>query len=391
MRKIKQATASLALMLGIGAFLLPTAAYAQGAEDATPPTVSASLSGGTIHIEASDEGSGIDAVFIGGRRAEFTGSALDVPFSEYAEDGQGTLEIYAKDLAGNQSETVEVTKTANPLTPDGQATVTDNATDEDGKEFYTFTTPEGNVFYLVIDRERDSENVYFLNAVTEADLAALAEKATEEGGSWGMAAAEETCACPDKCVAGAVNMACPVCINDLTACTGQEPEEPVPETEAAAEPSAESAKQDGANSGAAILAVIAALIAGGAGYYFKIYRPKHELDDAEDLDDLLDDAPEINEDGPDGEEMQPESLQEGWNGPGAQARRTWQETAVAGAEEEPESGYMGAGKKAGDMELPEEETEPGRKAARPAMTTTLTTITRTEGAVKDEAFHGIPL
>ena len=62
------------------------------------------------------------------------------------------------------------------LTPDGQGTVMDNVTSDNGKEFFTITTPSENVFYLVIDKERDSENVYFLNAVTESDLMALAEK-----------------------------------------------------------------------------------------------------------------------------------------------------------------------------------------------------------------------
>ena len=67
-------------------------------------------------------------------------------------------------------------KASNPFTPKGTGTVVDEATDEDGKEFYTITTPEENVFFLIIDKQRDAENVYFLNAVTESDLLALAEK-----------------------------------------------------------------------------------------------------------------------------------------------------------------------------------------------------------------------
>lgn len=35
--------------------------------------------------------------------------------------------------------------------------------------------PNENVFYLVINRQRETENVYLLNAVTELDLIALAE------------------------------------------------------------------------------------------------------------------------------------------------------------------------------------------------------------------------
>ena len=56
----------------------------------------------------------------------------------------------------------------------------ENATEEDGKEFYTIMTPDENVFYLIIDRQRNTENVYFLNAVTEADLLPLAEFPIEE-------------------------------------------------------------------------------------------------------------------------------------------------------------------------------------------------------------------
>ena len=48
------------------------------------------------------------------------------------------------------------------------------------KEFYTIVTEDENVFYLVIDKQRDTENVYFLNAVTESDLMALAEQDAEE-------------------------------------------------------------------------------------------------------------------------------------------------------------------------------------------------------------------
>lgn len=75
----------------------------------------------------------------------------------------------------------EPTKAPNPFTPAGTGTVLDNAIDEDGKEFFTIMTPDENVFYLVIDRQRGQENVYFLNAVTEKDLLALAEKSGDMG------------------------------------------------------------------------------------------------------------------------------------------------------------------------------------------------------------------
>ena len=68
------------------------------------------------------------------------------------------------------AETEAEPETQNPFTPDGTGTVVDNATDEDGKEFYTITTADESVFYLVIDKQKTSENVYFLNTVTTDDL-----------------------------------------------------------------------------------------------------------------------------------------------------------------------------------------------------------------------------
>ena len=121
----------------------------------------------------------------------------------------------------------------NPFTPDGTGTVVDNATDQDGKEFFTITTAEEAVFYLVIDRQRETENVYFLNAVTVADLMALAESSGEP-------------AAPEP------------------------PPEPDPEPNPTPEPVPE--KKGGA--GPLLLALAVVVIGGGAGWYFKIYRPK---------------------------------------------------------------------------------------------------------------------
>ena len=123
----------------------------------------------------------------------------------------------------------------NPFTPDGTGTVVDNATDQDGKEFFTITTAEEAVFYLVIDRQRETENVYFLNAVTVADLMALAESSGEP-------------AAPEP------------------------PPEPEPEPDPTQEPEPVPEKKGGA--GPLLLALAVVAIGGGAGWYFKIYRPK---------------------------------------------------------------------------------------------------------------------
>lgn len=296
-----------ALVLCISAFFTPVTAYAKGGGDTTPPVISAELSGDTLHIEASDEDSGVDAVYIGTKRINYrVDHAIDVEFEDYAGTETETVGVYAIDFAGNQSEVVEVKNphyegTAdmeaennaepNPFTPAGQASVLDNATDGDGKEFYTFITPEENVFYLVIDNQRDSENVYFLNAVTEDALAALAEKREKDGTGESAVPEVIVCTCTDKCEAGMVNTSCPVCKNDLSACTGKE--QAPPETE---EPAKEETKKG--SGGAFIFVLLAALAVGGAGYYFKIYKPKHDLDEL--LED--EDEEEVNEDS-DGQDM----------------------------------------------------------------------------------------
>ena len=139
----------------------------------------------------------------------------------------------------------------NPFTPAGTGTVIDNATDADGKEFYTIMTPNENVFYLIIDRQRDTENVYFLNAVTEKDLLALAEQSGETDES----------AIPETPIVT-----------------------PTPEPEPTPEPAPEPEK--GGNMGMMVVVVLVVLAGGGAAYYFKIYRPKQEQADiSEDYDE----------------------------------------------------------------------------------------------------------
>ena len=149
--------------------------------------------------------------------------------------------------------------TASPFTPSGTGTVIDHATDEDGKEFYTIMTPEENVFYLVIDRQRSTENVYFLNAVTEADLMALAEIP-----------------------------ATPTPIPSTAEPT------PSPEVET---PETLPAQEKGGNMGMMLFVIAVVLLGGAAGWYFKIYKPKQEKMGAEDdYDYSADDYDDDNDD-----------------------------------------------------------------------------------------------
>ena len=62
-----------------------------------------------------------------------------------------TLPAYAQSTEHTEEPPAqEETTTAKPFPPEGTGTVVDNATDEDGKEFYTITTADESVFYLVI-------------------------------------------------------------------------------------------------------------------------------------------------------------------------------------------------------------------------------------------------
>ena len=159
----------------------------------------------------------------------------------YASGGEETPEVTEAPA------TSETTSDPNPFTPAGTGTVVDTATDEDGKQFYTITTPDENVFYLVIDLQREQDNVYFLNAVTEKDLLALAEKSedTEE--------------------------------NETAVVSTPEPESNS-ETDISSETSSETSTEPEQKGNTAMLLLVLAVvvIGGGAGYYFKIYRPKQE-------------------------------------------------------------------------------------------------------------------
>ncbi len=293
--------------------------------DRTAPTLRASMDGRLLRAEASDDLSGVAAIYIDGEKyTDLTNGTLDVPLRDLPDDYE-QLSVQAVDAAGNKSKIVQV-KNSNyqaedskqkpsasqtqppatttptttitsattppttqattpaattttkstagtggakpsasasadpdgeagttprdpvPLTPDGQATVLDNVTNEDGKEFYTIQTSDENVFYLIIDNQRDTENVYFLNAVTEADLMALAVKEDDTPQTDAIPDIEPVCICTEQCAPGEVNTDCPVCALNRKDCTGM-----APMTDTETEPDEKPEKPKSGGSGTLIL------------------------------------------------------------------------------------------------------------------------------------------
>lgn len=162
------------------------------------------------------------------------------------------------------------------------------------KQFITVQTSGGNTFYIVIDYDKpvdeDGEQyqTYFFSVVDEADLLAAMEAAGVE---------PPACSCTVKCAAGDIYTDCHVCAVNLSECVGTKAEpEPVDEPEPA-----EPEPEQKSNTGTLLLILAVAAVGGGAGWYFKVYRPKHqraeqpEEDYGDELEDY-DDTPPWDED-----------------------------------------------------------------------------------------------
>ncbi len=185
--------------------------------------------------------------------------------------------------------------TDTPLTPDGNMSLVDDIFQDESydegekrviqsKQFITVQTKSGNSFYIIIDRSKDGENVYFLNLVDESDLLALMEgEPATEAPAEPEKPAECICKDKDKCELGAVNAECEVCKMDLTKCTGKE--KPKEEVKPCGTEKESSKKEKKSVNPALLLLPVIALAGGGAYWFFKIRKPKpkkvHNPDDYE--------------------------------------------------------------------------------------------------------------
>lgn len=139
-----------------------------------------------------------------------------------------------------------------------------DGTDSSEQVFYSVTTQEGDVFYLLVDQGQEQNNVYLLSQVTNQDLDALAaDGGTSGGGNAGKKDDEEDSLL--KALSGGGN-------EDAESGGGAAPK---------------STAKGGINGNALIVLVIVA-VGGGVYYYQKVYKTKKEQEmdamDAADMD-----------------------------------------------------------------------------------------------------------
>lgn len=204
------------------------------------------------------------------------GSSMTV-FAGGGEDVEEpiTEPIYTEQI---EAESTEELETEDPVafTPDGNAQLVDEATDEDEKLFYTFVTKNDNYFYLVIDKAREQDNVYMLNMIEEDDLLDLIEEQKSEGSvSTGTTESQ-------------VSLKTESGVTEET-----EPESTEPDNKDETE-----SKDNKGNGASSIVIVLLVLLGGGAAafYYLKVVKGKKENFNMEDDLDFYDDEEYENED-----------------------------------------------------------------------------------------------
>jgi hypothetical protein len=167
---------------------------------------------------------------------------------------------------------------------DGTGTVIENNIDTSAqREFFTIKTAAGNVFYIVVDKEKTGDNVYLLTQVTEADLEKLAGSKTASTITGGNAGSQSQTGLT----------------SETPATTSQTTASQTQETSTTSKSAASSKAKQSGNIGTIVFVILAALAAGGAGFYFKIYKPRREMGSAGDPDEMEPEDKEPETDTPD--------------------------------------------------------------------------------------------
>ncbi len=261
-RKGRLLSGLLAVIFCVAAFSVSASAAGYYASDESgskvPPGSIDSITVSTENVELEDNGSNATT--------EINGDSID-------------LDSFFENLFSIFGGTDALTPVGNLtliddiLQDENTASVESVENEQKSKQFITVQSKNGNYFYIIIDRSGDTENVYFLNLVDEADLFALME--TEEETAETEPTPEPVCICEDKCITGEVNTKCEVCKLTMKDCAGKE----VVETPDTPEP------EEKDNSALLLLLILLAAGGGAAYWYFKLYKPKQNIKGSTELDD----------------------------------------------------------------------------------------------------------
>ena len=170
------------------------------------------------------------------------------------------MTAFAQSNAPAETPTETVIEDNRTLTPKGNAQLVDDVSDNENLQFITVTARNGNVFYFVIDKGAQSENVYFLNTVDESDLEALVEQTDKKPTATAKPEQTENTAETDLTETDK---------KDNSDTKSDQPEQ----------------NRQKNNSGLFIILALAAAV-GIGGYYYKVILPKKKLEQADDLDDF---------------------------------------------------------------------------------------------------------
>ena len=170
------------------------------------------------------------------------------------------MTAFAQSNAPTETPTETVIEDNRTLTPKGNAQLVDDVSDNENLQFITVTARDGNVFYFVIDKGAQSENVYFLNTVDESDLEALVEQTDKKPTATAKPEQTENTAETDLTETDK---------KDNSDTKSEQPEQ----------------NRQKNNSGLFIILALAAAV-GIGGYYYKVILPKKKLEQADDLDDF---------------------------------------------------------------------------------------------------------
>ena len=172
------------------------------------------------------------------------------------------MTAFAQSNAPTEAPAETVIEDNRTLTPKGNAQLVDDVSDNENLQFITVTALDGNVFYFVIDKGAQSENVYFLNTVDESDLEALVEKSDKKPTATAKPEQTENTAETDSTETDKKN------------------------TDSKTEKSEQPEQNRQKNNSVPFIILALAAAAGIGGYYYKVILPKKKLEQADDLDDF---------------------------------------------------------------------------------------------------------